>query len=188
MPLFETEGGRCGDVLAGRLAPLRLPERVGEALESLAEAARELGAMRAELVRVREQTEPLADLKPTTDRIREQAEVIPDLLAVSERIREQAEPVAGLLTGLERLDSLHEVVVAVEDVESASTRPLTALGESWLRCMRRSVAFRVMSSASQTGCPTRTVPGRSRRPARRSRAVAAIDAARRSRTVACPRE
>ena len=60
MALFETEGARCGDVLAGLLAPLRLPERVGEALESLAEAARELGAMRAELVRVREQTEPLA--------------------------------------------------------------------------------------------------------------------------------
>ena len=69
-------------------------------------------------VRVREQTEPLADLMPTTERIREHAEVIPDLLAVSERVREQAEPVAGLLTGLERLDSLHEVVVAVEDVES----------------------------------------------------------------------
>ena len=118
MSLAETEGGRCGGVPAGVLAPLRLPERVVEALESLAEAARELRAMRSELLGVREQTEPLADLMPTTERIREHAEMISELLAVSERIREQAEPVAGLLTGLERLDSLHEVVVAVEDVES----------------------------------------------------------------------
>ena len=41
------------------LAPLRLPERVIDALDSLAEAAREVGPMRSELTRVREQTEPL---------------------------------------------------------------------------------------------------------------------------------
>ncbi len=51
------EGG--GGVLAGLLAPLRLPERVIDALDSLAEAAREVGPMRSELTRVREQTEPL---------------------------------------------------------------------------------------------------------------------------------
>ncbi len=42
-------------MLAGLLAPLRLPERAVEALQ-------ELRPMRQELTRVREQTEPLADL------------------------------------------------------------------------------------------------------------------------------
>ncbi len=52
----EEPEGRGGGVLAGLLAPLRLPERAMEALESLAGAARELTPMRSVLTRVREQT------------------------------------------------------------------------------------------------------------------------------------
>jgi predicted nuclease with TOPRIM domain len=51
------------------LAPLRLPERVIDALDSLAEAAREVSPMRSELTRVREQTEPLAELMPAVERL-----------------------------------------------------------------------------------------------------------------------
>ena len=119
----ETAKDGSGGVLAGLLAPLRLPERAIEALDSLAEAARELAPMRSELIRVREQTEPLADLLPTAESIREQTD---SLLPVAERISEQAEPLAELLPALEglegnlgaRLDSVHEVVVALESEES----------------------------------------------------------------------
>ena len=47
-------------MLAGLLAPLRLPERVIDALETMAEAGREVGPMRSELTRAREQTEPVS--------------------------------------------------------------------------------------------------------------------------------
>ena len=122
----ETAQDRNGGLLAGLLAPLRLPERAMEALESLAEAARELAPMRSELIRVREQTAPLADLMPTAERIREQTAPVPELLAVAARIREQAEPLPELVAQLERvegslgarLDSIHKVVEALESEES----------------------------------------------------------------------
>jgi len=79
-------------VLTSLLAPLRLPERVIEALESLAEAARELGPIRTELTRVREQTEPVAELLPALNNLEEE------------------------LT--RRLDGLQEVIVALEGDES----------------------------------------------------------------------
>jgi len=60
----ETSGGRSGSVLAGLLAPLRLPERVLQALD-------ELRPMRFELTRVREQTEPLPDLLPALEHLEE---------------------------------------------------------------------------------------------------------------------
>ena len=47
----ETPEGRGQEVLAGLLAPLRLPARAIEALDSLAEAAQNLRPMRSELTR-----------------------------------------------------------------------------------------------------------------------------------------
>ena len=55
-------GNEGGNVLSGLLAPLRLPERLLRALD-------ELRPMREELSRVREQTEPLADLLPALQRL-----------------------------------------------------------------------------------------------------------------------
>ena len=54
---------------ANLLAPLRLPERVVVALGELAGSARELRAIRLELTRVREQTEPLAGMGTASERI-----------------------------------------------------------------------------------------------------------------------
>lgn len=62
MSTHETSSGRGGSALAGLLAPLRLPERVLEALD-------ELRPMRLELARVREQTDPLVDLLPSLQRL-----------------------------------------------------------------------------------------------------------------------
>ncbi len=64
MATDETSGGRSGSVLTGLLAPLRLPERVLEALD-------ELRPMRLELTRVREQTEPMTELLPALKRLEE---------------------------------------------------------------------------------------------------------------------
>ncbi|MDQ4071755.1 MAG: hypothetical protein M3088_02615 [Actinomycetota bacterium] len=117
----ETSDGRS--VLDGLLAPLRLPERVVEVLESLAEAAREVRPMRAELTRVREQTEPLAGLMPAAEQILGNTEQV---LAVAERISTQAEPLEQLLPSLERLeeglggriDGLSEGVGSLESEET----------------------------------------------------------------------
>ena len=79
-------------MLTSLLAPLRLPERVIETLESLAGAARELGPIRIELTRVREQTEPVAELLPALKRLEQE------------------------LT--RRLDGLHDVVMSLEGDES----------------------------------------------------------------------
>ena len=102
----EAPGARGG---AGVLAPLRLPERVIETLESMAEAARELGPMRAELTRVREQTEPLIELLPAVEQLVKQTEPLAELLPTLTSLKEE------LTT---RLDSLHELIASLEGDES----------------------------------------------------------------------
>jgi len=92
MPPEETNVNGGGGILGSLLAPLRLPERVLEALDALAESARELGPIRSELTRVGRQTEPLAKLIPALDGMRK------DLGT--------------------RLDSVREVVKALESDES----------------------------------------------------------------------
>lgn len=109
-------------MLAGLLAPLRLPERVVDALESLAEAAREVSPMRSELTRVRKQTEPLTELMPAVERLIKQTESVPEVLRAVEQIRELAEPLSELLPALEsvkkelgeQLARVQEVIVALE--------------------------------------------------------------------------
>jgi len=120
-------------VLSGLLAPLRLPERVLEALD-------ELRPMRLELVRVRKQTEPLGDLLPALQHLEDDlgariAAVNDELSPVRAeltRVREQTEPVLDLLPALQRLqdvlgtrlDAVHDVVVALESEESHLNRAI----------------------------------------------------------------
>ena len=119
----ETPETGSRSVLGGLLDPLRLPERALKALESLAGAAQHLGPMRSELTRVRESIESLPDL---IERVRRQTEQVPQILPVVERISTQAEPLAHVLPALEsleksmgeRLDSLHDVLEALEGDES----------------------------------------------------------------------
>lgn len=143
MATGDTSGGHGGSVLNGLLAPLRLPERVIDVLESLAEAAREVRPMRAELTRVREQTEPLAGLVPAAEQILGKTERV---LAVAERISGQAEPLEQLLPSLERLeeglggrlDAMSDVVTSLESVESdLHKRVVELIGE--LRQMHETI-------------------------------------------------
>jgi len=105
----ETPDDAGAGILAGLLAPLRLPERTLEALDALVEAVGNLGPMRSELTRVREQTEPLAGLLPAMKRLHKQTEPLAELLPALERLEERLGT---------RLDSVHEVVVALESKDS----------------------------------------------------------------------
>ena len=105
----ETPDDEGAGILSGLLAPLRLPERALAALETLAETAQNLGPMRSELTRVREQTEPLGELMPTLERLLKQTEPLSDLLPALQRLEERLGT---------RLDSLHGVVVALEGDDS----------------------------------------------------------------------
>ena len=95
--------------MAGLLAPLRLPERVIDTLNSLAEAARELSPMRIELTRVREQTEPLAELMPAIERLIKQTEPLAELMPALESLKKDLG---------EQLQQLRELIVALEGDES----------------------------------------------------------------------
>ena len=146
MSAEKTSEDRGGSLLHGLLAPLRIPERAIEALESLAEVARELGAARVEVNLIREHIEPLGGLMPAVERVVEHAERVPELLAVAERISRQAEPLAELLPSLERveeslggrIDALHETVGSLQSEEThLNQRVGELLGD--LRAMHETV-------------------------------------------------
>lgn len=106
------------------LAPLRLPERifdalgdVFDALGELVESVGNLPAMRAELTRVREATEPLSDVVTTLDRIDEgltsRLDAILEVIKALESERSHLNrTVAGLY---ERVDALHGDLEPVDD-------------------------------------------------------------------------
>ena len=134
-------------MLGGLLAPLRLPERVVETLDSVAGAARELSPMREELTRVRKQTEPLAGLMPAGEQIIKQTEMVPDVWRTVERISGQAEPLSRLLPALDQLeqrlgsglDSLHETIVTLEGEESHLNKRVSELVDE-LHAMHNTIA------------------------------------------------
>jgi len=105
----ETAHDRGGGVLAGLLAPLRLPERVIDALDSLVDAVQELSPMRLELTRVRKQTEPLPELMPAMERLIKQTEPLSELLPALDSMKKELR---------EELQQLRELIVALEGDES----------------------------------------------------------------------
>lgn len=88
-------------VVSGLVAPLRLPGRLLDSLDALAESAHELGPLRSEMSRVGRQTEPLDELLPALEGIK-----------------------AGLGT---RLEAVREVVQALESDESHLNRAVREL-------------------------------------------------------------
>lgn len=102
----EASGGRSGSVLAGLLAPLRLPERVLEALD-------ELHLMRSELTRVREQTEPLAELMPAIERLVKQTEPLSELIPALDSLKKELVAMHKTLDGLQ--DDVQSVTERLPD-------------------------------------------------------------------------
>ena len=114
----ETPDDAGAGILAGLLAPLRLPERTLDALDAVVEAVANLGPMRSELTRVRKQTEPLDGLLPAMKRLHKQTEPLAELLPALERLEERLGT---------RLDSVHEVVVELESEDSYLNSTVAAL-------------------------------------------------------------
>jgi chromosome segregation ATPase len=113
-----------GGIVTTLLAPLRLPERVfdalGEvfdALGELVESVRDLPAIRAELTRIRESTEPLSELVTTLDRINEglatRLDAVLDVIKALEGERSHLNLTVVGLYG--KVDALHEVLAPVDD-------------------------------------------------------------------------
>ncbi len=96
-------------MLAGLLAPLRLPERVIDALDSLVDAVQELSPVRLELTRVRKQTESLPELMPAIERLIKQTEPLSELLPALDSMTKELR---------EELQQLRELIVALEGNES----------------------------------------------------------------------
>ncbi len=130
MPSDQSSDDRGGSVLSGLLAPLRLPERAMQALDSLADAAKNLGPMRSELTRVREQTEPLAEVMPILEGVRDRIEPVGDLMPAVESVRAQTEPLAELMPLLETIrkqtEPLGELMPVLESIRE-QTEPLAKL-------------------------------------------------------------
>jgi len=128
--------GRGGNVIAGLLAPLRLPERVLDALDTIVEAVQSLGPMSAEIVQVRKQTAPVADLLPALDDLEASlGDRLNALSAELTRVREQTEPMAELLPALDdleksidsRLDAMSSELVRVREQTEPMAELLPAL-------------------------------------------------------------
>lgn len=128
----EPSEGSGGGVIGVLLAPARLPGRALETLGSLATAARDVGTIRSELTRVREQTEPLA---ATAQHIAHQTD---DLLPVAEQLSTQAQPLAEVIPALERieerlttrLDAVHEIAAALAGEDSHLNKGVRDLGRT----------------------------------------------------------
>ena len=139
MPSDEQQQ-ESSSILNGLLTPWRLPERAIQALESLAEAARDIPPIRADIARVRELAEPpLSELMPAVERIDSRAKQLVEMAPVVERISEQAQPLNDLLPVLERLvgdlaskvDSLNQVVGELESEESHLNKTVGALASEF---------------------------------------------------------
>ena len=105
------------------LAPLRLPERVFEALDELVGSARELRAIRSELSQVREQTEPLAGMGTGLERLNEdlgtRLDALHDVLAPVDEHLTTIERAVGELAG--EMDAVHGTIRGVQqDIQRMS--------------------------------------------------------------------
>ena len=107
----ETRSGG-ESLLGGLLSPLRLPERVVNAIEDIAERLEDVRPMRENVETIREQSSDLAELLPALTSMKED------------------------LGG--RLDSLHECIVELEDIEKGLDKRVADLCQE-ITAMRATV-------------------------------------------------
>ena len=107
-------GGRAGgwDLLGGLLSPLRLPERVLVAIESIAERLEDVHPMREEVETIRRQSAVLDELLPALTSMKE------DLGS--------------------RLESLHELILELEGIEAGLDKRVGELCQE-ITAMHRTV-------------------------------------------------
>ena len=125
MCLTNNQDGGGRGLLRGLLAPLRLPERVVAAIEAGAEALDQIPPMRAEIVRIREQSEPLGELLPALENMKQELRSrlysLHDAAIKLERIESHLDDsVAGLV---QEMTAMHETVSRLQDdVERVTDR------------------------------------------------------------------
>ncbi len=107
-PKETSDEGQSG-ILAGLLAPLRVPERTLLALDALVEAVGNLGPMRAELTCVREQTEPLGELPLALERLEDR---VTALHATLSSLQEDVQSVTERMPDASRgpFEKVHDVL------------------------------------------------------------------------------
>ncbi len=119
-------------MLGGLLAPLRVPERVLEALDALVASTRELSPMRSELTRVREQTKPLAEMGVMLERMNE--ELGAKLDGVHGVVVEMESERSHLnLTSIElgaKVGALHDALAPVDERLATIEREVGAIHET----------------------------------------------------------
>ncbi len=103
---------RGGGVLSGLLSPLRLPERVAEAIESIAEKLEDVRPMREDVATIREQSSDLDELLPALASMKE------DLGA--------------------RIDALHGCILELEGIEEGLDKRVRELCQE-MTAMHRTV-------------------------------------------------
>lgn len=111
-------------IVAILLAPLRLPERIfdalgqgADALDELVQSLQSLPAIRAELIRIRESTETLTQRVATLDRINDNISSRLDaVLIVLKALEDERSHLNRSVHGLyEKLDALHDDLAPVDD-------------------------------------------------------------------------
>ena len=112
-------------MLGALMAPLRLPERVVDAVERAAEALEHVGPMREEVVQVRKQSEPLADILPAikdlNENIANRLDSLQTLVKSLERVEAHLDSTVENLVG--ELSAMHRTVRALQDdVERVTDR------------------------------------------------------------------
>ncbi len=128
----DTTLGWAYGALANLLAPLRLPERVLEALDELVEAVRYLGPVHSELTHIREKVEPLPELLAALDRVNEGlGGRLDSLLEVVRALESERSHLNLTVRGMySRVDALHEDLSPVDNRLATLERTTKELAEA----------------------------------------------------------
>ena len=114
-----------GGLLSGLLAPLRLPERVVEAIEAVAEKLEDVRPMREEVVKIREQSSDLSELLPALDSMKtDLGKKLDSLQVVIERLEGVEAHLDERVGNLcDEIHAMHDTVSGLQaDVERVTDR------------------------------------------------------------------
>ena len=126
VPSRENSPDNGGGMLGSLLAPLRLPERVLRALDQLAESTRELGPIRSEITRVGKQTEPLAELIPALSDLGTRLDTVREVVQALESDESHLNTAVGDLSI--RVGALNDTLAPVGDRLAAIEATTDRLG------------------------------------------------------------
>lgn len=117
MSSHEASASGIDGLLTGLLAPLRLPARVVEAVQMAADALQDVALIRAEVVRIRKQSEPLDGLLPALNDLKEdlagRLDSLQKIVNGLEGIEADLDTTVAGLAG--ELAAVHQTVISLQD-------------------------------------------------------------------------